>query len=204
MKFRIIIATVIAVAAARGATPQADAFKTSIQAETASDFAGAIQAMEKIGPAGANDYFVQVRLGWLHYCAQQWKESQANYRKAAQLAPQSLEAPLGLMLAQMGAKQNDDALRTGQSILARDPNHYAALSRTAWIYYLKGDFRQAITRYRKLSSQYPCDTEMLLGLGYALKLSGDVRGAAECFHRVLMLSPDNERAKKGLTDPSAT
>lgn len=204
MKLRILIAAVLVAAAARGATTPADVYKASIQAETASDFPGAIQAMEKIGPTGANDYYVQMRLGWLRYRAQQWKESQANYRKAAQIAPQALEAPLGLMLAQMGAKQNDDALRTGQSILARDPNHYTALARTAWLYYLKGDFRQAITRYRKLTSLYPCDTEMLLGLGYALKLSGDIRGAAECFHRVLLLSPDNERAQKGLTDPSAT
>ena len=199
MKILMTVVLALGLAAARAADPRADAFSASLQAEAGSDFAGAIQALEKIGSAGAADYYTQVRLGWLRYRAQQWKESQVHYRKAAQIVPQALEPLLGLMMVQMAAGQNEDALRTGQSVLARDPNHYTALSRTAWIFYLKGDFRRAITIYRKLTTLYPCDTEMLLGLGYALQRSGDGPGAADCFRRVLLLSPDNTLAKDGLS-----
>lgn len=176
-----------------------EVFRASAQAEAGSDYAGAIQALDRLGTAGQSDYYAQVRLGWLRYRAQQWKESLAHYRKAAQIAPQALEPLLGLMLVQMAAGQNEEALRTGQTILARDPNHYTALSRTAWIFYLKGNFRRAITIYRRLTTLYPCDIEMLLGLGYALLRDGDGRGAADCFQRALLLDPDNSRAKDGLS-----
>ncbi len=199
MKHWILIATVIGWASTATATPLEDAFSASIKAEKKSDYAAAIQALEKLGPAGNTEYLVQVRLGWLHYQAKQWKESEKYYRRAEQMAPQSLEAPLGLMRTQMAAGENDDALRTGQTILSHDPNHYTAISRMAWLYYLKNDFRRSIAFYRKLTTQYPCDLEMQLGLGYALKLSGDVRSASDCFRRVLMLDPDNERAKTGLS-----
>ena len=178
------------------------ALKASYEAEAKQDYEAAIQALAI--PAAANHYISQLRLGWLGYCNKNYPESISHYNQAVQLAPFALEPLLGLMLPQMAAGKNDDAFRTAQTILRRDPNNYTALSRTAWLLYLRRDYSQAALTYRKLVALYPTDTEMLLGLGYALKMAGERTEATQQFRTVLMLSPDNSRALEGLGQgPSA-
>jgi tetratricopeptide (TPR) repeat protein len=174
------------------------ALQESYDAEKSKDYAKAIEPLEKLGTSGNSDYIVQYRLGWLNYCNKQYDESISHYKKAVQLAPNAVEPLLALMTVQMAAVKNDDALRTGQSVLTRDPNNYTATSRVAWLCYLQQDYRRAASLYRKLVTLYPTDTEMLLGLGYALKKAGDTKEGDACFQKVLLLSPDNARALEGL------
>lgn len=177
-------------------TSLADALKTSYEAEAKGDYKAAIQPL--ILPAAATSYIAQLRLGWLCYCNKEWNESISHYNQAIQLSPFAIEPLLGLMLPQMAAGKNDDAQRTAQSALRLDPNNYTALSRSAWLTFLRQDYRAAAAAYRKLTALYPTDTEMLLGLGWSLKWSGNVTEAAQQFRTVLLLSPDNPRAKQGL------
>ena len=180
------------------------ALEQSYDAEKQQDYKAAIAPLDQLGADAAANYIVQLRLGWLHYCAKEFNESIAAYGKAAQISPQSVEALLGLMLPQQAAGKNDDALRTAQTILREDPNNYTAISHMAWILFARRDYMTSVTAYRKLVTLYPTDTEMLLGLGYALKYSGHAAEAAKYFQTVLLLSPDNSRALAGLkTDADA-
>lgn len=174
----------------------ADALKTSYEAEAKGDYKAAIQPL--VLPAAATSYIAQLRLGWLCYCNKEWSESIAHYSQAIQLSPFAIEPLLGLMLPQMAAGKNDDAQRTAQSALRLDPNNYTALSRSAWLTFSRQDYRAAAATYRKLTALYPTDTEMLLGLGWSLKWSGNVTEAAQQFRTVLLLSPGNTRALQGL------
>jgi tetratricopeptide (TPR) repeat protein len=174
------------------------ALQDSYDAEKNQDYPGAIKPLEKLGAEGSANYIVQLRLGWLHYCAKNWSESIAYYGRASQLSPQSVEPLLGLMLPQMAAGKNDDALRTAQTIIREDPGNYTAISRMAWLLYSRKDYSAAVSAYRKLVTFYPTDTEMLLGLGWALRLSGHASEAAKQFQTVLLLSPGNTRALEGL------
>lgn len=175
------------------------AWKASLEAEAQTDYAAALKPLTALGNGTATNYYLQVRLGWLHYNAKNYTESIAAYGKASRLMPFAIEPLLGLLLAQQAAGKTDDALRTAQVALHEDPNNYTALSHTAWLLYLKHDYRAAATTYRKLVALYPTDTEMLLGLGYALKFTGDTKEAAQCFRTVLFLNPSNDRAKEALT-----
>jgi len=176
----------------------AAALKASYEAEANGDYSAAIKALAIPNAAGA--YIAQLRLGWLGYCAKDWTESITRYKQAAQLAPFAIEPLLGLMLPQQAAGKNDDAIHTAQTILRQDPNNYTALSRTAWLLYLRRDYKQAAITYRKLVNLYPTDTEMLLGLGFALKFAGERKEAAQYFNTVLLLSPNNSRALEGLRE----
>jgi tetratricopeptide (TPR) repeat protein len=174
----------------------ATALKTSYEAEAKGDYEAALKPLAI--PSAATSYFAQLRLGWLAYCSKDWNESISHYRQAAQLAPMAVEPLLGQMLPLQAAGRYDDAIRTAQSALRLDSANYTATSRAAWMFYLKQDYRQAAALYRKLVNLYPTDTEMLLGLGFALKADGDKKDSAQCFNTVLLLSPDNSRALAGL------
>lgn len=177
-----------------------DAFKTSCEAEASGDYQAAMKPLTALSATAASAYIVQVRLGWLNACAKEWTQSIACYGKASKLVPFAIEPLLGMMLAQQYAGKNDDALHTTQVVLRQDPNNYTAISRTAWLLFQKRDFKQASFMYRKLVNLYPSDTEMLLGLGFSLKYSGDKKESVQYFNTVLLLSPNNARALEGLRD----
>ncbi|MEI7947468.1 MAG: tetratricopeptide repeat protein [bacterium] len=176
------------------------ALKASYASEAKSDYQAAIKALTALGSSASSSYIAQLRLGWLNYCATEYQQSATYYKKAVQLAPLAIEPLLGQMLAQQLAANTDEAMRTGNAILRRDPNNYTATSRLAWLFCVKRDYKQAAILYRKLVGLYPTDTEMLLGLGYALKYSGEKKDADKQFNMVLLLSPDNARALEGLKD----
>jgi tetratricopeptide (TPR) repeat protein len=176
------------------------ALKASYAAEATGDYQAAIKALTSVGASANSSYIAQLRLGWLNYCAKEYQQSATYYKKAVQLAPLAIEPLLGQMLAQQLSENTEEAMRTGNAILRRDPNNYTANSRLAWMYYVKRDHKQAAILYRKLVGLYPTDTEMLLGLGFALKYSGEKKDADKQFNTVLLLSPDNARALEGLKD----
>lgn len=176
------------------------ALKASYAAEATGDYQAAIKALTSVGASANSSYIAQLRLGWLNYCAKEYQQSATYYKKAVQLAPLAIEPLLGQMLAQQLSENTEEAMRTGNAILRRDPNNYTATSRLAWMYFVKRDYKQSSILYRKLVGLYPTDTEMLLGLGFALKYSGEKKDADKQFNTVLLLSPDNSRALEGLKD----
>ncbi len=201
---RIIVALqfVIAVTVSHSyADTLADAFSVSYQAEAQGNYQAAIKPLRAQG-AGSS-YVGQVRLGWLNYRAKDWQQSITWYHKASRQAPRAIEPLLGMMLAQQGAGETYEAIETGQAVLQKDPHNYTAISRTAWLLYQRREYVQAAAMYRKLVDLYPTDTEMLLGLGYSLKLAGNKEESAQCFTTVLLLSPSNARALEGLRDGTA-
>ena len=178
----------------------AEALKTSYEAEANGDYQAAIKPLTALTASTGASYIVQVRLGWLNYCAKEWQQSIVYYNKASKLVPFAVEPLLGLMLAQQYAAKTDDAIRTAQVALRQDPNNYTAISHCAWLLFSKREFRQAASMYHKLVNLYPTDTEMLLGLGFSLKYAGDKKESAQYFNTVLLLSPNNARALEGLRD----
>jgi tetratricopeptide (TPR) repeat protein len=175
----------------------------SYSAATAGDTDLAISSLTGLGPAGSSSYFVQLRLGWLYYGSQEWQKSELCYERASQLAPEAIEPLLGLMLPLQASGNLDHAMKIGEAVVRKDSCNYTALSRMAWIQYSKKEYVHAVMLYQKLVDLYPTDTEMLLGLGYALLFKGEEKNAASCFRQVLLLSPDNERALSGLASAEA-
>ncbi|MBI5884422.1 MAG: hypothetical protein HZB91_15105 [Elusimicrobia bacterium] len=170
-------------------------FALSYGLEARRDLRGAIRAIEDLGE---DDYLVELRLGWLNYRNEAYKTSADHYSRAARLALDAVEPLLGMMLPLQAAGLIDAALRAGNSALKLDPCNYTALSRMAGIRYSRKEYDLAASLYRRLTRLYPTDTEMLLGLGWSLKLHGDKAAGSAVFRKVLVLSPGNPRALAGL------
>lgn len=196
LMIRVIVLLACVAAGSVQASTLADAMKASYEAEAKGDLKGAIKALA-IAPA-AGSYAAQLRLGWLAYVSKEWNESIDHYNQAVGLAPAAVEPLLGLMLPQQAAGRYNEAIHSALVVIRLDPNNYTAISRMAWLLYLKGDFKNAAAMYRRLVSLYPSDIEMLLGLGFSLKSSGERKESEQCFNTVLLLSPANTRALEGL------
>ena len=175
-----------------------EALNASYAAEAKKDIPAALRAVKEIENQEAGNYIIQLRLGWLYYLSGLYNESVDYYKKAAQLSPQAVEPLMGMTYPLGAAGKNDDLLRAYQRVLGIDPHNYTALSRLAWLTYLKKDYAKAADAYRKLVDLYPTDVEMLLGLGYSLKMSGKTSDAQAYFNKALLLSPKNPRALEGL------
>lgn len=178
-----------------GDAERQERFAASYGQESRRDFRGAIRSIEALGE---DDYLVQLRLGWLNYRNEAFKTSADFYARASRIKPDAVEPLLGMMLPLQAAGLIDAAIEAGNSVLEIDPGNYTALSRMAAIRYSRKDFGRAAALYRRLTRLYPTDLEMLLGLGWSLKLRGEKTAAAAVFRDVLVLSPQNPRALDGL------
>lgn len=177
--------------------PAADAFQRSYDLEAQGLYAAALTALEQAA-APRPSYLFALRRGWLLYLAARHDEAIVAYRQAIAAAPKAVESRLGLMLPQMALRRWQDALSTGEEILALDADNYLAASRRAFCLYNLGRFPQAESAYAGVLQLYPADVEMGAGLGWSLLKQGKKAAAAEQFRRVLSVAPVNGSARTGL------
>lgn len=79
------------------------------------------------------------------------------------------------------------------------PGDFTALSRTAYIHYVQGQYDKAKTEYRKALAAYPASVEMHAGLGGSLLKRGRYKEARAQFENVLAVAPDHASAKEGMS-----
>ncbi|MBI5630656.1 MAG: tetratricopeptide repeat protein [Elusimicrobia bacterium] len=197
----IVLAVIAALSAPSWSAAQGrlqDVIASSYAAEAGRDIAGAMKVMRSVEETEGDSYIYRLRMGWLAYLGGMWNESIAQYQNAAKIAPEAIEPLQGLLLPLAAAGKTAEISRAHEMVLAIDPNNYKSLSQLAWINYQAKDYKKAVKYYARIIKLYPTDVEMLLGLGYSLKLEGDRGGSERVFKQVLMLSPKNARALEGL------
>src|SRR5574344_1686902 len=69
------------------------AFYKSYDYEKTGSYSNSISELKRVYVS--NDYFVNLRLGWLYYLAKNYTESLRYYQNAIKLKPNSIEAKFG-------------------------------------------------------------------------------------------------------------
>lgn len=179
-------------------SPTAQAWKASYTAEAAAQFQAAVNALEQLPGPVREGYFASFRRGWLMYRANQFAESVAAYKLAAQLEPASIEARVALLLPLMSLNRWNDVIALGEDVLKRDPENYLALQRLAFAKYSSQHFPEAEVLYRRLIEHYPSDIETRAALGWVVLRMGKTKEAAALFTQVLEFSADHASATAGL------
>ncbi len=177
----------------RKITPLEESYR--MQAE--GDWVGAQAAMREAADAAPRSYFARLRLAYLQLLSVDYAAAADSYRAAANLEPGAVEPLLGQQQALIALERWDAAERAGKDLTAKDPKSYVGLSRLAWTYRGKGDFRTATDLYLKLLALYPGDAEMRVGLGYALLGQGKRVEALAAFREVLAMVPGHADAEAG-------
>lgn len=173
------------------------AFWKSYEYETKKDYGTAISVIKEA--YDAKSYEANLRLGWLYYEAGQYKESISFYQIAIQLMPYSIEAKFGYVYPAAALGNMEQVIAQYKKILEIDPQNQTANYRMGLIYYDRKDYTTAYKHFEKVVNLYPFGYDALLMYAWTNYQSGKTREAKILFNKVLMLSPGDVSATKGLS-----
>lgn len=181
---------------AQNQTAWQSAFYRSYEAEKAGKYSNAIGEIKKIYKA--DDYFINIRLGWLNYLAKQYTESEKLYQIAINLKPYSIEARFG-MIKPLSATENWEKVKLQYlAILKIDPQNTIANYWLGVIYYNRKDYNNALKLFEKIVNLYPLDYDSVIMLGWTKLNLGKTAEARLLFNHALTLRPNDESATNGL------
>ena len=172
-------------------------FTKSVQEETLGNYQRAIQTIQELSKDYADDYLVQLRLGWLYYNARDYEKSTRHYREAIRISNNSIEALLGITLPYAADKKWDKVESIYKDILERDKQNYTANLRLGQIYFNAGNHVTAKTFFERVYENYPGDFEANLYLGWTYYNLGSASKAHRLFVNALILTPGSTSALEG-------
>lgn len=175
----------------------ADPLIDSYTQEYKKEYAKALETMEELSKNNPNDYFLQLRTGWIALLKGEYTKSSQYYKKSIVLAPNAIEPRIGnvrALLALGNYKQVDVDCRT---ILKQDSKNYFARSTLAYANYVLANYKEAEKYYESITIDYPADTEMLIGLGWSQLKQGNKAKAKLVFAFLLKIIPNEERVSSG-------
>jgi tetratricopeptide (TPR) repeat protein len=141
----------------------------------------------------------------IHARATNWAEAETAYRAAAQLRPESTDplAALGLLYADQG--RFADAFAAFDKLLAREPDHFAALYQLGRVASLSGqrlaDGEAALRRYLAQPSHpagQPTNAHAQFRLGDILARQGNTVAARAAYEEALRLDPNLKPATEAM------
>ena len=175
----------------------ATAFIASYGYEAKADYSSAIKTIKEV--YDEKSYEINLRLGWLHYEAGLFTESQAYYEKAIQLMPYAIEAKLGSVYPASALGNWDKVTTQYNKILEIDPQNTTVNYRLGNIYYGKKDYASAYKYFQKVVNLYPFGYDALLMYAWTNLQIGKTGEAKVLFNKVLLTSPNDKSALEGLS-----
>jgi len=173
-----------------------DAFTKSYSLENGHKYNEAVDALKALNKA--DDYVINLRLGWLLYNGKRYDESVAAYKKAVTLMPAAIEPLQGLVNAQIAQNKWGDVEQTYLAILKIDPKNTKINYYLGMMYYNRKEYSKADKYFTVILNLYPYDYDGMLMSGWNAYFMGKTNEAKELFHRVLLYSPTDASAKEGL------
>lgn len=174
-----------------------EAFRQSYSQEEAKEYKKAVATLTQV--YDENNYYINLRLGWLCYLAGDQTRAVGYYKKAIQLMPLSIEARLGIAYPLSVLGNWDQVISYYQEILKIDPNHSLTNYRLGSIYYNRGQYDKARRYIEKVVNLYPFDYDSLLLLAWTKLKLGQYSEARALFQTVLLNRPGDESALSGLS-----
>jgi tetratricopeptide (TPR) repeat protein len=172
------------------------AFSDSYTQEYYKKYPEAIAIISKIN--SEENYETNLRLGWLNYLNKNYTQSQANYQKAVDLKPYSVEAKLGLVKPLSVLESWDKVLQQYEEIMKIDAQNYTANYWAGIIYYNRKKFDGSIKLFEKLVNLYPFDYDANHMLAWSYLNSGRNNDAKILFNKALLVKPADASCLAGL------
>ena len=172
------------------------AYSKSYVAENQGNYTGAISELKPIYQA--DNYMVNIRLGWLNYLAKQYTESINYFEKAIALKPYAIEARLGCVRP-LSAIENWEKVKTQYlEVLKIDPQNTTTNYWLGVIYYNRKDYKSAVKLFEKVVNLYPLDYDSVIMLAWTKLNMGISADAKVLFQQALIIRPNDSSAMAGL------
>ncbi len=171
-------------------------FYKSYEAEKTGKYTIAINELKKVYKA--DNYFVNIRMGWLHYLSRQHAEAEKYYLNAIRLKPYSIEARFGIVKPYSATEQWEKVKQQYHQILKIDPQNTIANYWLGVIYYNRKDYLNAVKLFEKVVNLYPLDYDSVIMLAWTKLNLGKQAEASILFNHAITLRPNDESATSGL------
>jgi tetratricopeptide (TPR) repeat protein len=173
------------------------AFTESSKAEAAENYSLGISSLKTV--YSADDYAINVRMGWLYLLSKQYTESVSYYDRAIKLKPYAIEARFGMIKALNSLESWDRVKEQYESILKIDPQNTTSLYWLGVLLYNRKDYDNAAKNFEKIVNLYPMDYGSVIMLAWTRLYQGKKSDARVLFNHALLLSPSDASATSGLT-----
>ncbi|MES2132286.1 MAG: tetratricopeptide repeat protein [Bacteroidota bacterium] len=171
------------------------AFSKSYSFEYDTQYAKAIESLTTLN---SDAYEVSFRLGWLYYLSKDYAKSESFYKKAIAAEPASIEARFGIVLPLSALGNWNMVLTHYLDVLKLDPNNSIANYRTAYIYYSRKEYANAMVYVGKVIKMYPFDYDSNLLAAKVMMVQAKNAEAKKYFIKALEYNPQSEEAKTAL------
>jgi tetratricopeptide (TPR) repeat protein len=172
------------------------AFAESYKAELSSNYTVAVSEIRSVYLA--DNYPMNVRLGWLLLLAKQYTESVNYYDKAIILKPYGIEARFGMIKSLNALESWDKVKEQYEAILKIDDQNTTALYWLGVLLYNRKDYDIASRNFEKIVNLYPMDYGSVIMLAWTKYYLGKKEDAKILFNHALLLSPNDTSAMSGL------
>jgi tetratricopeptide (TPR) repeat protein len=140
------------------------------------------------------------QLGYARYLLGDLEEAVASHRRALEIDPLDLDAPLNLAIILIAAGEFAEAKRVSERGLERDPGHAGLHNARGMALKGLGETAAAIDELRKAKAADPRFDRPYLNLARLLFERGEPQGAREVLERLLSVLPDHPAAREMLKD----
>ncbi|MFN8241635.1 MAG: tetratricopeptide repeat protein [Bacteroidales bacterium] len=172
------------------------AFSESYKHEQSQNYTSAINSLKTIYKA--EDYSINVRLGWLCLLGKQYTESVSYYERAIKLKPYAIEARFGMIKSLNALESWDKVKENYEAIIRIDPQNTTSLYWLGVLLYNRKDYEGAAKNFEKIVNLYPMDYGSVIMLAWTRLYQGRKTEAKVLFNHALLLSPDDASATSGL------
>lgn len=173
------------------------AFSDSYTQEYNKKYSEAINTLTKL--YDANNYELNLRLGWLCYENKNYTQSQTYYQAAVKEKPYSIEARLGLVKPLSALESWDKVQQLYNDILQIDAQNYTANYWLGVILYNQKKYEAAAKYFEKLVNLYPFDYDSNHMLGWTYLNLGRNNDAKIVFNKALLNRPADASCLQGLS-----
>lgn len=168
----------------------------SYEYERASNYTAAMNELKKTYQA--DNYFINIRLGWLNYLAKQYSDAIKYYEKAIVLKPYAIEAKFGCIKPLSAIEDWEKVKAQYLQILKIDPQNTIANYWMGVVYYNRKDYNSAIKLFERVVNLYPLDYDSVVMLAWTKLNLGKSVEAKILFKQALILRPNDSAATSGL------
>lgn len=170
----------------------------SFLAERGGDYSSALNLHNQIINVVGSDYNTTLRAGWLYYMNGNYDTALTYYERATDLADGAISPLYGQLNCYKAMERFSKSIQVAKSILVISKFDYIANHCLASIYYKEKKFALSGAYYLKLHRLYPEDQDLASGLAWCYLEQGEVRHAITLFKYILMVSPNNTSAARGM------
>jgi tetratricopeptide (TPR) repeat protein len=172
------------------------AFSQSYLMETNKNYLAAIAEIQKVH--NDRNYETTMRLAWLYYASEKYKESVALYQKAIDLMPASIEPKIAMVTPLVALNNWDKVISNYQEILKISPNYSLINYRLGLIYYNRENYPLAKKYFDINLNLFPFDFETINMSAWTAFRLGKTDIAKALFNKALLVYPANADCLEGL------